>query len=78
MLVCGWGLPARGLGGWADNNQFFENGTAAFESKQSRSRVSDGYQKKIQALEQKLQRKNEVLSELLEEHTRLKKELGET
>jgi transposase-like protein len=23
--------------------QFFENGTAAFESKQSRSRVSDGY-----------------------------------
>src|ERR1700730_7798745 len=28
--------------------QFFENGTAAFESKQSRSRVSDGYQKKIE------------------------------
>src|SRR5271166_4543364 len=53
--------------------QFFENGTAAFKSKQSRSRVSDGYQKKIEALEQKLQRKNEVLSELLEEHTRLKK-----
>ena len=58
--------------------QFFENGTAAFESKQSRSRVSDGLQKKIDALEQKLQRKNEVLSELLEEHTHLKKELGET
>ena len=56
--------------------QFFENGTAAFESKQSRSRVSDGYQKKIESLEQKLQRKNEVLSELLEEHTRLKKNLG--
>src|ERR1700737_4944772 len=36
--------------------QFFENGTAAFESKQSRSRVSDGYQKKLQALEQKLYR----------------------
>jgi hypothetical protein len=31
---------------------------------------------KLQALEQKLQRKNEVLSELLEEHTRLKKNLG--
>jgi transposase-like protein len=56
--------------------QFFENGTAAFESKQSRSRISDGLEKKIDALE--LQRKNEVLSELLEEHTRLKKELGET
>jgi transposase len=53
--------------------QFFENGTTAFESKQSRSRISDGYQKKIEALEQKLQRKNEVLSELLEEHARLKK-----
>jgi transposase len=58
--------------------QFFENGTAAFESKQSRSRVSDGYQKKLEALEQKLQLKNEVLSELLEEDTRLKKELGES
>src|ERR1700730_8485785 len=32
--------------------QFFENGTAAFESKQSRSRVSDGYQKKLEALEE--------------------------
>ncbi len=31
--------------------QFFENGTAAFESKQSHSRVSDGYQKKIEALD---------------------------
>ena len=58
--------------------RLFENGTAAFESKQSRSRISDGYQKKIEALGQKLQRKNEVLSDLLEEHTRLKKELGET
>jgi hypothetical protein len=36
-----------------------------------------GMRRKIEALEQKLQRKNEVLSELLEEHT-LKKELGET
>jgi transposase len=30
--------------------QFFENGSAAFESKHSRSRVSDGYQKKVYAL----------------------------
>jgi len=56
----------------------FRKRNCRFESKQSRSRVSDGYQKKIEALEQKLQRKNEVLSELLEEHTRLKKELGES
>jgi transposase-like protein len=32
--------------------QFFEKATAAFESKQSRSRVYDRYQKKIEALEQ--------------------------
>jgi hypothetical protein len=32
----------------------------------------------LEALEQKLQRKNEVLSELLEEHTHSKKELGKT
>jgi transposase len=31
----------------------------------------------ITLLEQKLQRKNEVLSELMEEHIKLKKELGE-
>jgi transposase-like protein len=27
--------------------QFFENGTAAFESKQSRSRISDGIRRKL-------------------------------
>jgi len=32
---------------------------------------------KIKALEQKLQRKHEVLSELMEEHVKLKKNLGE-
>jgi transposase len=32
---------------------------------------------KIEKLEAKLQRKNEVLSELMEEHTLLKKNLGE-
>ena len=32
---------------------------------------------KIEQLEAKLHRKNEVLSELMEEHTLLKKELGE-
>ena|SRR5579864_365495 len=34
-------------------------------------------QNKIASLEAKLQKKNEVLSELMEEHVRLKKELGE-
>jgi transposase-like protein len=55
--------------------QFFENGVAAFTS--SRREDSSPLEKRIVALEDKLQRKNEVLSELMEEHVRLKKELGE-
>ena len=35
------------------------------------------FEKQIDALETKLQRKNEVLSERMEEHIRLKKDLGE-
>ena len=55
--------------------QFFENGATAFTSdKRSQKRVEES---KIQQLEAKLVRKHEVLSELLEEHIKLKKELGE-
>ena len=58
--------------------QFFENGTAAFENSGKRHKGSaDAKDRKIAALEDKLQRKNEVLSELMEEHVQLKKELGE-
>ena len=58
--------------------QLFENGTAAFENTGKRRQAApDAKDKKIAALEDKLQRKNEVLSELMEEHVRLKKELGE-
>ena len=56
---------------------FFENGTAAFEKPPSHSRVF-GDQKKISKLEQKLQRKDEVMAELMAEHIMLKKSLGET
>jgi transposase-like protein len=55
--------------------EFFENGSAAFEPRSRRP--SDGKDRKIALLEQKLQRKHEVLSELMEEHVKLKKELGE-
>jgi transposase len=55
--------------------QFFENGAAAFESR--RRRAGDDKDRRITLLQQKLQRKNEVLSELMEEHINLKKELGE-
>ena len=55
--------------------QFFENGAAAFERKGDSK--ADKSEVKIAALEAKMQRKNEVLSELMEEHVALKKELGE-
>ena len=55
--------------------EFFENATAAFEPRSRR--VSDSKDRRIALLEQKLQRKHEVLSELMEEHIKLKKELGE-
>jgi transposase-like protein len=58
--------------------QFFENGAAAFANSGKRPRaLQDAKDRKIAALQDKLQRKHEVLAELLEEHVQLKKELGE-
>ena len=54
---------------------FFENGATAFEK--ARKGVKDHKAKRIETLEKKLQTKNEVLSELMEEHVKLKKNLGE-
>lgn len=54
--------------------QFFENASAAFTADKNSNRRET---KRIQQLEEKLQKKNEVLSELMEEHVKLKKELGE-
>jgi transposase len=53
---------------------FFENGAAAFERK-AKSAESE-HQRTIAALRDKLRRKDEVVSELMEEHVRLKKGLG--
>ena len=55
----------------------FENAHLAFENGRKSRVAEDAKDQKIEHLEAKLQRKNEVLSELLEEHTQLKKELGE-
>src|SRR5437588_8320100 len=52
--------------------QFFEHGAAVFAAQSRGPRRRNLPEEKIAALEAKLQRKNEVLSELLEEHTRLK------
>ena len=58
--------------------QFFENGAAAFASERKPStREQDAHARRIEALEAKLRQKNEVLSELMEEHVALKKSLGE-
>jgi transposase len=55
--------------------EFFENGPAALEP---RSRgLGDSKDRRIALLEQKLRRKHEVLTELMEEPIKLKKELGE-
>src|SRR4051812_47021407 len=51
--------------------EFFENASAAFEPRSRRA--GDAKDRRITLLEQKLQRKNEVLSELMEEHIQLKK-----
>jgi transposase-like protein len=60
---------------YAWQRQFFENGAAAFEN--GRRPATDPKEARIAKLEEKLQQKNEVLAELMEEHVKLKKELGE-
>ena len=58
--------------------EFFEHGAVAFERKSKRQTKLESKQaRKVEALEAKLTMKNEVLSELMEEHVKLKKELGE-
>jgi len=54
--------------------EFFENGAAAFRKESDREGRAD--RERIAALEAKLEKKNEVLSELMEEHVALKKSLG--
>jgi transposase len=57
---------------------FFENGHVVFTHGDKRRKNDAGAKDRtIAALQEKLQRKHEVLSELLEEHVQLKKELGE-
>ena len=55
---------------------FFENGPLAFERSGGRPKTSSEAQR-IAFLESKIQRKDEVLAELMEEHVALKKSLGE-
>lgn len=54
--------------------EFFENGAAAFETTR---KPSEQPSQRLQMLESKLARKDEVLGELMEEYVALKKSLGE-
>lgn len=56
--------------------EFFENGARIFI--QTRSDDTKKRDQRIEQLEAKLAAKNEVVAELLEEHVRLKKSLGDT
>ncbi len=55
--------------------EFFEKGAHALEG--SRDNRSARLERQVAELEQKLTKKHEVLSELMEEHIALKKRLGE-
>ena len=55
--------------------QLFQKAPLALEAKRGPERKPD--QQRIEKLEQKIRRKDEVLTELMEEHVALKKEPGE-
>jgi len=60
--------------------KFFENGHLAFANGRTGRKpktVESAQQARIQQLEAKIHKKNEVMAELMEAHTELKKNLGE-
>jgi transposase-like protein len=57
--------------------EFFENGAAFEQTGKRRKAVQEVKDRKIAVLEGKLQQKNEVLAELMQEYVQLKKDLGE-
>lgn len=61
--------------GWL--KEFFENGHLAFDNGRKSRAAENAKDQRIEKLEAKLQRKDTVLAELMEEHVQLKKELGE-
>jgi transposase len=68
------GLYPNQVYGWLKD--FFENGHLAFDNGRKSKAVEDANVKKIQQLEAKLTRKNEVMAELMEALTEQKKSLG--
>jgi len=68
-----WDSSRRSCYRW--QKEFFENGAAAFQAKARSDHQAE--QERIDFLQKKIQRKDEVLAELMAEHIALKKELGE-
>ena len=60
---------------YAWQKQLFENGGVVFERRTEGPAVQ--LTRQVVNLEEKLSRKNEVVAELMEEHLRLRKELGD-
>ena len=58
--------------------KFFENGHLAFANGRKDKAGDNAKDQKIQQLEAKLQRRDTVMAELMEEHVLLKKSLGES
>src|SRR5579863_7238804 len=65
------GMPPGMFYQW--QKSFFENGAAAFQSKTRTNAQAE--QDRIEFLEKRIQRKDEVIAELMEEHVALKKSL---
>ena len=73
-----FGIHTTQYYGW--QKQLFENAATIFErrpNKANQRRQEEASAKKMTQLEEKRQKKNEVVAELLEEHVQLKKALGE-
>jgi transposase len=56
---------------------FFENGAVAFSSPRTETK-STAAEKKIETLESRLKRKDEVIAEIMEDFIRAKKQIGES
>jgi len=57
--------------------EFFENGAAAFESRRNGRASGSRERERIARLEARLAHKDEVIAEIMADHVRLKKSLGE-
>jgi recombinational DNA repair ATPase RecF len=69
-----WGCSQRCSTSW--QKEVFENGAAAFQAKARPDHQAE--KERIAYLEKKIQRKDEVLAELMGEHIALKQELWGT